>query len=161
MRRLLFLSAGCMLASLALIGCRPDPVAAVATPGQLMLYSIDGRDYEPGQEPQADEKFHGYPVLGKVEIAESDRRREIFAALQDGMAKSDGRMANCFWPRHAIRTLENGRTMDYVICFQCDQLELHVGDTKSVKPITRDPQPLFNKCLKEAGVPLAPGMADE
>jgi len=158
-RSILF--AGCALAASALLGCSREPAADTQTPLQLTLYSIDGRDFKPGEEPQTAEKLYGYPVLGKVEITAADQRKLIFATLQEGMARSDGTMAMCFWPRHAIRTLENGRTVDYVICFKCLQLEMHAGDSTSTKPITRDPQPVFNKLLQTAGIPLAPSMGGE
>ena len=145
----------------ALSGCGRNPVAGLKQPEQLTLYSIDGRDFEPGQEPKADEKFHGYPVLGKIEVTDAAKRQEIVEALQDGLAQSDGTMAKCFWPRHAIRAVENGRTLDYVICFECLQLEAYVDGSKSVKPVTREPQSVFNKHLKEASIPLAPGMVGE
>jgi hypothetical protein len=151
----------CGVVATALTGCGSDPVADLEAPEQLILYSIDGRDFEPGQAPKADEKFHGYPVLGKVEITDAAKRKEIAGALKDGLARSDGKRAKCFWPRHAIRAVTKGRTIDYVICFQCLQLEAHDGDSKSVKPVTREPQSVFNKHLKEAGIPLAPGMAGE
>lgn len=117
----------CVVVVAALSGCGRDPVAGLEAPEQLTLYSVDGRDFEPGQEPKVDEKFHGYPVLGKVEITETAKRREIAEALKDGMALSDGKMAKCFWPRHAIRTVTRGRTIDYVICFECYQVKITTG----------------------------------
>jgi hypothetical protein len=70
-------------------------------------------------------------------------------------------MAKCFWPRHAVRVVDKGQTVDYVICFQCDQLRVHEGSSTRVKPITSEPQPVFNKHLKEAGIPLALGVTGE
>jgi hypothetical protein len=148
---------GCGVVSLAFVGCRRSSVADLDGPEQLTLYSIDGGD----SEPKAGEKLQGYPVLGKVEVTDADKRKEIVAALKEGLTRSDGTMAKCFWPRHAIRTVDKGRTLDYVICFECLQLKLHDGSSASVKPVTREPQAVFNKYLKEAGIPLAPGMNSE
>jgi hypothetical protein len=150
----------CSIIGAAFAGCGGGSVASLDVPDKLTLYSIDGRDFEPGKEPKVEEKFHGYPVLGKVEVKDPERRKEIIAALKDGMARSDGRMAKCFWPRHAIQAVEKGRTIDCVICFECRQLEIHEGSSKSVKPITREPQNVLNRHLKQDGVPLAPGMVD-
>ena len=161
MRMRLVTFMACVVVTAALAGCGRDPVAGLEAPEQLTLYSIDGLDFGPRQEPKTDEKFHGYPVLGKIEITDAAKRREIAAALKDGLARSDGKMAKCFWPRHAIRTVANGWTVEYVICFECYQLEVHDGNSKSVKPVTRDPQAVFNKHLKEASIPLAPGMVGE
>ena len=131
---------------------------SVDPPDSLTLYSIDGRDFKPGEEPQTEEKFHGYPVLGRVTFYDSEKRKEIFTALQTGISGSDGTMAACFWPRHAIRTSKNGNTTDYVICFECLQLTIFSGSSTKTEPTTSKPQSVFNKELQEAGVPLAPGM---
>jgi len=160
--RIRFLVPACyVVISVAFAGCGGGSVLNLDAPEQLTLYSIDGRDFKQGEEPKTEEKFHGYPVLGKVEITDVDRRKEIVAALKKGMARSDGKMAKCFWPRHAIRAVEKGRTIDCVICFECYQLEVHEGNSKSVKPTTREPQEVFNRHLKQAGVPLAPGMVSD
>ncbi len=144
------------------VGCGRDPVAALDTPEQLTLYSIDGRDFEPGEEPKAEEKFYRYPVLGKVQTRDAVQRHEIVAALEEGVARRDSKMkAGCFWPRHAIRAVETGRTIDFVICFECYQLEVHEGSHRTSKPVTRDPQPVFNKYLHEAKIPLAPSPVGE
>jgi hypothetical protein len=161
MRTRFVIGLACVLVISALAGCGRDSMAGLDTPEQLTLYSIDGRDFESGQEPKTEEKFYGYPVLGKVEITDADKRQEIVAALQQGLAQSDRKLAACFWPRHALRAVERGRTIDYVICFECYQLEAHEGGSKRVKPVTREPQAVFNKYLKEEGIPLAPGMASE
>src|SRR5438477_13107404 len=80
-----------------------------ATPERFVLYSIDGTDYAPGKAPKADETIAGYPVMGKVEIKDAAKRQEIVTALKDGIAQSDGNVAKCFWPRHAIELVEKGK----------------------------------------------------
>lgn len=143
--------------AVAFTGCARNPVAGLEVPEQLTLYSVDGLKL---QQPKTDGTFHGFPVLGKVEITDAAKRREIATALKNGLTQSDGEVFDCFWPRHAIRTVEKGRVIDYVICFQCLQLEAHDGDSISVKPVTRKPQSVLNKHLQEAGIALAPGMVD-
>ena len=148
---------GCVLVISAFIGCGSAPVAGVSMPDQLTLYSINGLAPVQGKAPEGEDEFHGFPVLGKVEITDAVKRKEIMAALKEGVTRSDGKMAKCFWPRHAIRAVEKGRTVDYVICFECYQLEVHEGSTMNLKPVTREPQSMFNKYLNEAGVLLTPG----
>ena len=145
----------------SLTRCSRNPLDKLDTPQQLTLYSVDGRDFEPGEEPKTDEKFHGYPVLGKVEITEEGQRRDLIAALKVGIDLSDGKLAACFWPRHAIRMVRENQTTDLVICFECYQLRDY--KTKQVKTITitRDPQPLFDKTLQEVGIKLAPKSKQE
>jgi hypothetical protein len=145
----------CFVVAFVVNGCG-RPIGSLEIPEKLTLYSIDGRDFAPAQRPEADEEFHGYPVLGKVEITDAAKRKEIIRALNRGLARSDGTVAKCFWPRHAIHAVTKGRTIEYVICFQCYQLEAHADNSKSVKPITREPQPVLDKHLERAGIPLVP-----
>jgi len=141
----------CLTAVISCIGgCGQE-----SAPEQLTLYSIDGvRD--PRNMPKAEEQFHGYPVLGKIEVTDAKVRQEIMAAIKDGMARSDGALPKCFWPRHAIRAFEKGKKIDYVICFECLQLQIHANGTPQTEPTTREPQSVLNKHLKAAGIPIAP-----
>jgi hypothetical protein len=163
MRSRFFMLVGSILLVVALIGCgRPsvttsrDTPYSLEIPEQLTLYSIDGRDFKPGEEPKTEEKLHGYPVLGKVDIKDAEQRKEIIAALNEGLARGD-KGAACFWPRHAIRTVNKGRIVDYVICFECMHLIPYV-DGSATRPIglDRSPQPILNRYLEEAGILLAP-----
>jgi hypothetical protein len=151
------LLAGCVLVA-ALAGCRRDPAAPLAAPDELTLYSIDGRDFEPDQEPNTAEVFYRYPVLGKVSVADPAARQEIVAALKEGMA-GKAAPAACFWPRHAVRAVEKGKVIDYVICFECHQLDAYADGRRKSLTTSRGPQAVLNKYLTQAGVPLAPGMA--
>ncbi len=147
-----------VLATAAVVaGCARRPFPPVVVPSQLTLYSLDGRDgLTPEELARASERFHNFPVLGKVEVASAETRRELMAALRDGIAASDGTAAKCFWPRHGLRTVEKGETIDYVICFQCLQLMEYRGEKSLDRTTTRDPEPVFDRPLKQAGVPLAP-----
>jgi hypothetical protein len=153
--------AGCGRGSTPGLDAPEHSTPGLDAPEQLTLYSIDGRDVEPGKQPKAEEEFHGYPVLGKIEVTDAGKRKEIIDALKQGLAASDGKTAQCFWPRHAIRTIEQGRTTDYAICFECWQLAIYEGGTRRIKPVTRDPQAVFNRHLTVAGIPLAPGKFGE
>lgn len=150
-----------LIAAAAVAGCSRDRVAGLGTPQELTLYSLDGRDFEPGEGPKSAEQFHCYPVLGKVEVEDADRRKAIVAALKAGVARSDGFMAKCFWPRHGIRTVEDGNIVDFVICFECLQLHTHAGSSTKTVAVSREPQAVLNDALTAAGVPLAPGAAGE
>jgi len=133
----------------------PDP------PESLILYSIDGRDDDMrDKEPTSEEKFYGYPVLGKVDIKAPEKRKAIMTALNKGIAESEYGPADCFWPRHAIKVTENGKTSDYVICFECTAIYVYSGISREEKGTTRKPQLVLNKYLREANIPLTPGMAD-
>jgi hypothetical protein len=144
--------------------CAREPVPRVAvahgsatSPEVLILYSIDFRDVErEGFHKNARGHFRGWPVVGKVEIKDPAKRREIVKALRDGIARSDGTVAKCFWPRHGLHVVEGGIAIDYIVCFECYQLTEQIGEVLTTRATTRDAQPTFNAHLKEAGVPLVP-----
>jgi hypothetical protein len=147
---------------LALSGCGDDPLPYLRSPKAMTIFSIDGRDpHQRSKHPvaQADtgETFNKYPVLGKVEIQDAGQRQKIVAALKDAIAQKDLHMPNCFWPRHGLRVVEQGRTEDFVICFECVQFEEFTnGNWLRTSTIGRSVRPALEKPLKDAGVALAP-----
>ncbi len=136
---------------------RSDRPALPGEADQLILYSIDGNDYEKGKGPKTAETFHQYPVLGKLEITDKSAQKEILEAMKDGMAYN-GPGNKCFWPRHAIRTVKNGAIVDVAICFECCQYRVFDAENLNTKVIGSSPQAILNRFLTAAGVPLAPGM---
>jgi hypothetical protein len=138
------------------------PVARLSQPDELILYSLEGPEYLPslGGPPPEGEMFHDFPILGKLDVKNPQDREEIVAALKDGAAHGN-QLAFCFLPRHAVRIVENGHTLDFVICFECYQFKLFEDGKEQTLPITRSPQKVFNKYLRAARVPLAAGMVDD
>ena len=134
----------------ALTGCsraRQD----VKTPDQMTLYSVNVQEDLPDV---GNGRFHEFPVLGKIEITDANQRHEIMAAVMDGISDG-GTPAACFWPRHAIRTVVDGKTIDYVICFHCSQIGIWDGEHRYVA-MSRDAMPVLDKYLKAASIPQAP-----
>ena len=118
----------------------------------FVLYSLEPTASGDGTAKGVDH----WTVLGQVDpVAETDRAK-IVKALWKGIAESDGTMAKCFDPRHAIRVTHRGRTVDCVICFACLQAEFTEGGRSTVVAITATPQPIFDAVLSASGVPLAP-----
>lgn len=149
---LLLLSVGAVVA--IFVGY-PQTYRTVGTPDQLTLYSLDFRAFEPGATVVAKTQlFHGYPILGKMEIAEAEQRLEIHVAVTNAIGGDE--FAACFWPRHGLRVVQDGRITDYVICFHCSQVEIYRASGKKVEPISTAPKALLNKHLSEAGIPVVP-----
>jgi hypothetical protein len=153
-RSLLAVGSGLLVAA-TLFGCGREPSFQIQVPDRLTLYSIDGRqdDHDDKPGPDSGKTFYGYPVLGKVAIDDPKRREALIVAFNRGIARSDGTMANCFWPRHALRLEKDGKVTDYLICFQCLQFASYPGQGGGA--IDRSPQPTFDDELKRAGIPLA------
>jgi hypothetical protein len=98
-----------------------------------------------------------FKVLGKVAISDPQLRAKLNAALQRGVRQSDGLRAKCFNPRHGIRVTRNGVATDFVICFECKQVEVWRGGQRLADfTVTNSPQATFDEVLTAAGVPLAP-----
>lgn len=102
------------------------------------------------------EDFHGWPVIGKTTIKDSNTRNRLVAALEKGVEENKGDSMKCFNPRHGIRATHDGMTADFVICFECFQAVVYIAGEKEQRfLITASPAPVFNQTLQQAKVPLA------
>jgi hypothetical protein len=102
------------------------------------------------------EDFHGWPVIGKTTIKDSNTRDRLVAALEKGVEENKGDSMKCFNPRHGIRATHDGMTADFVICFECFQAVVYIAGEKEQRfLITASPAPVFNQTLQQAKVPLA------
>jgi hypothetical protein len=114
---------------LALAACRQsapppelDALASASDAQEFILYSLDPIETA---EPPPD-AFHGWRVLGSVEVLDNETRQTLFAALAASVVESDS-VAGCFNPRHGIRIVDDGKTTDYVICFECGATAVYSG----------------------------------
>jgi hypothetical protein len=132
-------------------------IAGLAKPEKLILYSIDGTDDSEAnrraRQAEGEDDFAGYPVLGKIELKSQKERNRLIAALQNAVAYPDGTPNRCFWPRHAILAVENGKTFEIVICFQCRQYMLN---GRGFPLIAKRPESMFNDYLRQHGIAIAP-----
>lgn len=150
------------LALIGAIGCctKMNPVANLEQATSITLYSIDGNHYpqdEIARRPANAEIFHGYPVLGKIELTDAADRKTLLSELRRGIEANEGTVAGCFIPRHALRATEASGTVDYVICFQCMQINVYENGKSGTNMLTTAaPQPAFDAILKKAKIALAP-----
>ena len=116
----------------------------------LAAYGRPGEKYEDGY-------FGGeWRSLGHVEITGKKTKSALLAAFYDGIAQSTGQPL-CFEPRHGLRAIRNGKTVDFVICFHCVQMQVFDGTTENPPyvGISNSPKKFFNDLLQQDGVPLA------
>ena len=85
---------------------------------QFELLSIS--PYPPKEKPA--DAFHGWEVLGKTTVKDAEVRKKLVAAFKKGVEANAGITADCFSPRHGIRVTRDGKTADFVICFECRRL---------------------------------------
>ena len=89
-----------------------DPIRETIT-----IYRLDG---DAGRQPDSDGTFHAWPITAARTIADPAVERSLLEELRIGIDDPDAQARRCFIPRHGIRHLRiDGRTVDYVICFQC------------------------------------------
>jgi hypothetical protein len=102
-----------------------------------------------------EEGFHNYKILGQTELSDPRQRTMIVSALKKG-AEEAGSPAMCFDPRHGIRVVRGGEMVDFVICFECSRVDVYVDGSKGESfLVSKSPQPVFDRALTDAGIPLA------
>jgi hypothetical protein len=110
-------------------------------------------------EPEPERKtpgrsLHGWLVLGSVRLAPSEARAAA-ASMKAAITGSDGSIAACFEPRHALRTQVDGHIYEALICYSCGGIEVY-EDGKYVggAAVAGSPDSL-NRILKAGGVPIS------
>jgi hypothetical protein len=130
----------------------PEPALSALEGGAAFeLFSLD-----PSAAGGAAASFHDWQVLGSMPVTDRDLRGQLISALKKATAAGDGEAAACFHPRHGIRTVHDGRSVDLVICFECSSTRILVdGKPAGSFQLTASAQPVFDGALRTAGVTLA------
>ena len=122
----LALSALCLtMLTLATAGCSAGGSASMSGPdpraeGAMTFYRLDGDHYPGDPVPPGATLLNGYSVIKACQVDDRRIREEILGAFDAGIADHRGGVpVDCFRPRHAIRIVRDGVTIDYLICFQC------------------------------------------
>jgi hypothetical protein len=106
------------------------------------------------QKRPTQDDFHGYRVRGITVITDRETRKNLVSAFQQGVVENQGMIAARFNPRHGIRVTRNGKQADFVICFECAQVQLF-GTVEAHFLISSSPKALFDSMLLRAGISLA------
>lgn len=132
-----------------------DVLSVLEKADKIEILSIDPVFKKEKDVDKTKEKFHGYQVIGKIEVKEEVRKKIISSFLEDMVGKNE--MAKCFEPRHAIHAVLGEKTVDLVICFRCQQFNVYVNSSTTSKTyaISKAPEPIFDKVLIDAGIPKA------
>ena len=134
------------LATLAGCGDSDGPIES------MTLYSLNGEDSPRPDKPWKGETFHGFGVLGKTDVPSPSDRLAILAAVKKGIAQSNGAENKCFWPHHGFSMVQNGKKVDYVICFHCLQLQRFMDGAGKTIPTTTSPAATLDAQLAKAGI---------
>jgi hypothetical protein len=112
---------------------------------------------DPHSKSSGADRFHGYPVLGKVEVGASPRRAEILEVLHRGIF-GDSIVKRCWDPHHGIRAVSGEQALDLVICFICECMQVFAdcgSDKYEWADIGTAPESVLDGVLSAAGVRLA------
>ena len=90
---------------------------------EIIIYSLDPSDVDKIRPGVTDRDFfHGFPILGRAIVrraAEVDRWRRTFI---EGFAPCERVL--CFAPRHGVRIHARQVTVDLVLCFECQKMQV-------------------------------------
>ena len=130
---------------------------------QFVLYSLDpgsvwstsDADGNPILGKVYKEKFHKYGVLGKTQITDKNTKLQLVKTLYSGLDGGNPLGIMCFDPRHGVRVMRGGQTVDLLICFECEQIHVYTASADRRVHFSNASQKLFDAVLKNAKVPLA------
>lgn len=137
-----------------IVAALPPPQLQVLEQSErFLLYSLDPEPLH-AEDRQATPNFHGYPILGQTRVRETPRRADLLAALRQGLGRRSA--CACFRPHHGVRAVRGLRTVDLLISFGCEQMEIY--DDRGLHRISVSPavQSVFDHALAEYDVPLSP-----
>lgn len=114
----------------------------LAHPDELTIFRL---------EPDADRSgFHGCRTTKSARVTTASVRKRLFGAVDDSIRESDGRQMICFRPRHGITARRGARTIDLLICFECQRMYVY-GDHPRVIPISSGRDDALEAAFEEAG----------
>jgi hypothetical protein len=129
----------------------PDVKLVLEKSDKFYLYAL-----QPERLPEADLKtmpnFHGYPISGQARVRPTPQRTDLLAALWGGLGKRSE--CACFEPRYGVRVVRGSKTVDLVIGFTCEQMEIYDDRGTHQITVSASTQRAFNHILAEYDVPL-------
>jgi hypothetical protein len=128
----------------------PEELQILEKGERFTLYSLAP---EVTQELKSGPDFEGYRIMGQTQVTNVRTRADLLVALYGGIGK--GEVEACFMPRHGIRAVRGNKTVDLVICFECEQIEIYSEHGPPGATINDSPRPVFDRVLRQARVPLS------
>ncbi len=111
---------------------------------KVVVYSLDPKQTNTST---GKDNFNDYPVLSKIEVVDPKLQSELKSALIEGM-NQNAIEAKCFNPRHGLRVSSGLKTIDVVICFECNKLEVHSTKRVNALSVSNSAEALFDRILE-------------
>jgi len=131
-----------------------DVFRALDRPTEISLYSTN-------PDPEAfhwwfSHWFHDYRIIGRVSVVDPVERRQVAAVVRHAAQTYLGETKCMFSPRHGVRLSSGPKTYDFLICFECLQMQVYSGDQViAALSIGGSPEAL-NRILHAAHIRIAP-----
>ena len=144
------------IAGLSVPSAVPGPAHAIlAAATSLEIISLYPYDHDLEAQGLVDApKFFYYAELGRATLTDPAKLLAVVEAVYGGINDSDGMVAACFNPRHGIHAEVDGKPVDFVICFECLSMHIHVEGERNPARTTEAPGALLTKIWEEAGLTL-------
>jgi hypothetical protein len=114
---------------------------------------IDVLSLDPEGAEKTNGAFHEYKVLSKATVKDADALKDIATAVEKGVADG-GPIAKCFEPRHGLHVVAKDKTYDFLICYQCSQIQVFTGSAEPVTVATSSAsKATLDKALKSGEAP--------
>jgi hypothetical protein len=81
----------------------------------------------PEGNTEGKKEFRGYEILSELRVEAKEQRKEATDFLGNALHWNELRKALCFNPRHGLRVVSGKRTLDFLICFECNRVQIFEG----------------------------------
>ena len=115
--------------------------AILEQPDRMVLYALD-----PGSAKRKGATFHGFAVVTEKAITGATRGELVGALFQAMREQHSG--ARCFVPHHGLRAVRGAKTVDLVLCFTCQWVDIHHAGKKNRALLAAKPMALYDRVLR-------------
>ena len=130
------------------------------------LYSIDSRPFFKSKGTVHKGEIGNWPILGKIDITDAVVRLGLADVFVAAASMPGDYQVACFVPRHAIRIMHAGKNVDFIICFECGNVNVdgilpalpevsRRGDWFGKFEVGDAPEAKFDLILKQAKITLS------
>jgi hypothetical protein len=120
-------------------------------PNKAILYSLEPWE----QAAPGESTLHGIKIIGQLNL-DRDLEKAVAAEFKAAIANWDGTSpAGCFDPRHALTVTSGGKTYDFLLCYECGELEVFSGNGMIADMQVRGTGEVLNAILSAHKVPLS------
>ena len=133
-----------------------DVRAALEAPDTMELVSLEPSSGWDGPDAGG-ERLHAWLVIGRAEVSDPETRAEVARLVLRGVRESEGMIAACFNPRHAVRVTRDGVLHELVICYECYSMAAYVDGEKVDTVLTSEsPGAPLTALFRRQGLEVAP-----